>query len=353
MPPKQFQQKQQQQQYQPISTVNNWRIALTADEGWLYNKSLKYLVIPILVTYCFWVMTVPYSMVELPFKKQQSEDNPQQQREYLYISPEGVRMTLSQPLNKWRLLCHSISGVIMIACSLIQKHSAPYMLKRFGGGGENNNNNNTNNADVKNRQRSVSKSSVERQRSSSLTSTEQQQPLLSIERDDIPFIFLRSTHKYIIGNLMLLCLTIMSVAGFIMRSYSTLPMFSEIMYLFVSPWIILGTLIYFTAKYRYCRLHVLIGNALLWSCFAVVVARLLGAVLQRLESREFVDRNLGIQVSRLFVPDCAIGLGDAGGYYSGIAASAAIFGVFLSIEAFLYFKRCATIEQSMRRNGGL
>ena len=83
----------------------------------------------------------------------------------------------------------------------------------------------------------------------------------------------------------------------------------------------------------------------------MVFARLLSAVLQRLHSREYVDLQFGVQLSKLLVPDCASGLGDAGGYYSGIAASTCVFGVFLSVEAWLYFRRCQVLERVLRGKG--
>lgn len=308
---------QKQQQH----AMNPWIIALKADEGWLYDKMyLKWFIIPALIFYCSWVMIVPATQVPIINNSTSTTTTT-----YLYTSPEGVRMELNEPLNKTRLLGHSIAGVIMIFCSLIQKHSASCMLKKM-----------------------LAKPASSR----SLSSSRNRDDNDDVENNSsFSFLFTRFAHKNVTSTVMLVCVAVMATAGFMMRAYSNLPHFNNVMYLFVSPWIVLGLLIYFSAKYRYCRVHVVIGNALVWSCFAVVFARVLGAGLQRLTleaQQKHLLMNPGVaafweNILWSIVPQCAVGLGDAGGYYTGIGFATVFFGVFLSIETYLYFKRCEAL----------
>lgn len=307
------------------SSLDLWIIALKADQGWLWDRAyLKYFIIPALLVYCAWVMIVPATQDEIASFNSTTNTTTTQ---YLYVSPEGVRMTLTQPLARWRLLGHSVSGVILIVCSLIQKQSGQYMLEQM-----------TATATAKVRGPSSSSASGKQ---GSFVDDEGSQERVSASSRCSPFLasslFSRYAHKNITSTLMLVCLTIMAAAGFAMRSHSALPAFKEVMILFVSPWIILGTSIYLTAKFRYSRLHVLIGNALVWSCFAVVVARLLGAALQRItkEVQQHAAAATGVAI-----PDFLVGWGDAGGYYAGITSSTVFFGIFLSVETVLYFRRC-------------
>jgi len=316
---------------------DSWRVALEADKGWAYDKYyLKFFVVPFLLIYCAWVMIVPATQEPILVGHHSNMNNSTSTTKYLYISPEGVRMTLNQPFDKLRLLGHSVSGVIMILCSLIQKHSASFMLKRMTMQKKSS-------SPVS--PRGASSASPERQLSSSSSSS--WSSLFSFWCPDSKHIlFSNYAHKNITSFIMLSCLSVMSIAGFIMRSYVStehVVNFNEIMYAFVSPWIILGSLIYFTAKFRYCRLHVLIGNALLWSCFAVVFARLLGGVLQRMTTENLNRIFTASSFPTYLIPNCMIDLGDGPGYYAGIASSTVIFGVFLSVEAWLYFERCRKI----------
>lgn len=299
----------------------HWIEALEADQRTLYSRFLKFLVVPALIAYSVWVMVVPASQEPLHLTPGSM---------VRYVSPEGVRMVLTEALPRWRLLLHSVSGVLMIVASLAQKHSSYYMLQNM---------------------RDKAFPPLPGQKKSSASS------------------FLRSRirviHTNFIGPCTLGFMAVMALGGFMMRSWSTLSNFDTMMWLFVAPWPLLGGTIYFSAKIASntsgngawataaARVHVIVGNALVWACVAVAFARLVGASLQRFTphahntichlGQDSTAANIVCRISEPLVSSPEE-QADSVGYYRGIAIATVVFSLVIILEAAIFLKASSAIR---------
>jgi hypothetical protein len=219
---------------------------------------------------------------------------------FAYVSPEALRMSLRGRFPVAVLNLHALAGVVLLAAAFLQKASVRFMLaeKQAGRRG-----------------------------------------------------WWHWAHGNLLGPLALLAMAAMVGAGYTLRHSSSFPRFNEAMVLFAAPWVAFLLSIWTTAWLQWRRTHAVLGDAAVKACVAVPLARVLGAALQRLDVDvcESVRRDVVSHVSLPGAADLAAlctGFTDASGYYYGIAASAAVVGLWAITDTVGFLRREARIREA-------
>lgn len=130
------------------------------------------------------------------------------------------------------------------------------------------------------------------------------------------------------GYCCLLLMLIMASCGFLLGPSSSWPHFNVFSVGFAAPWFLWAIAIFIGARFRQLRFHRLMGNQMLKGCITVPLARLAGAVVQRVHP----------------------GMGEDLGYYTGIGAVVMVVAVWEMAELYAYFVQPCGTDILARRN---
>ena len=251
----------------------------------------------------------------------------------LYVSPEGLRMTVRDDFDPTMLQMHRWAGALLLLLAWMQKESVPFLKAQLV-------------------RRGV-------RRTATATATGTHPPLLdSNRRRKGPAATLtlgRDTgalglHAALVGQACIVLMAVMAFAGFSLRSTPiSLAHFPTAMIAFVAPWVAFVFSVGKSASKGWSMAHAMLGNLVFKSCIAVLVARLLGVALQRAlvgsvpaaaaeGSSASMMNTTTIVVSPAFfaavtgAADPAVALSDGACYYIGIAGGALCGAVWQVID---------------------
>ena len=230
-------------------------------------------------------------------------------REVLYVSPEGLQMTLSSDFPVEYLMLHYWCGVLLVVATVAHKLLVPYMLRS---------------SPHPHAQQHSQTSAPSLASSSSDPSPYLSPSSLSSSSSFLSFSFPRSppadvylhTIHPALGYTVVFLLVGMAAGGWFLRPHSSFEHFRPMMLLFLAPWLILGPGVVWSARTHCSRLHSVMGNCIFKACIAVPLARVLGAALQRFYAPDPTAPSAQLRAALSY------------GYYHGIAASALLIGAW-------------------------
>jgi uncharacterized membrane protein len=187
----------------------------------LFNRYFRWLIIPALLIYICFAL----------FNSRREEVSESTGITTTYGKDSGLQMTLLSPFPPIVLWVHTVSGVLLVLLSLLQKTLIYQIAKRMA------------------------------------------------TQKDVPRVS-TMLHKRI-GYAIVILASSMSIAGFCLSPYSAFDNFVGFSVLFASPWITWAILIYISAKKRFYSFHRLTGNMLVKGCIAVPLSRITGAYFQQ------------------------------------------------------------------------
>lgn len=199
---------------------------------------------------------------------------------YLYESSEGMQLLMRAPLPKLWNAMHAITGMLLLPLSLYQKESLPGMCMV---------------------QSTLPKASSERSDGNTNSNSSATTPPKEQFQRDLQARKARRVVHGAVGMTMVALMTTMTAAGVAMRSYSVFSAaaadgsssgsegvsqrmvdFGKAILWFATPWGIFAPAVMITAKTRKALPHAVVGGLVCKACFAVPLARSLGAVYQKL-----------------------------------------------------------------------